>query len=83
MVIVAIRNAIDTLTPFLNANQIGNLEAMIAKAEFISLRIYFRKMMSNSCSKLKKNTHFLMAALIQRQDVSNLLEVHFSIPYLH
>ena len=31
MDIVAIRNALDTLTPFLNANQIGNLEAMIGQ----------------------------------------------------
>ena len=31
MDIVAIRNAIDTLTPFLNANQVGDLETMIGQ----------------------------------------------------
>ena len=31
MDIVKIRNAMDTLTPLLNANQIGNLEAMIGQ----------------------------------------------------
>ena len=31
MDIVAIRNAIDTLKPFLNAKQVGNLEAMVGQ----------------------------------------------------